>query len=116
MAFDFIVKLSEEFKKIRGRWRFYAKVIKKIAREYFNDDLEAVYVFGSTVRGDFGPLSDIDVAVVLRREAGEWDRAKFRSLVRKTLGDLSPFEIHIMTRDEWEEWYRRFVKDDFVKI
>ena len=116
MAFGFSVRLSRELKRFRDEWRRHARTIRRIAEESFGDDLEAVYVFGSTIRGDYGVLSDIDVAIVLKEDVDDETRARFRSLIRRSLGNLHPFEIHIMSRDEWEGWYLRFVGPDFVEV
>lgn len=91
-------------------------MIKDLARRFFGENLVAVYVFGSTVRGDYRVLSDIDLAVVLKRDVDVETRCKFRALVRDKLGDLHPFEIHIISRDVWSNWYLRFVKKDYVEI
>jgi len=116
MAFEFTIRVSNEYKKFRNNWRKYAGLIKELGKEFFRDNLVVVYVFGSTVRGDYRILSDIDVAVVLKENVDEFQRAKFRSLVRKKLGRLNPFEIHIITNDEWKNWYSKFIKGEFVEF
>ncbi len=116
MGFEFILKLSRSYSEFRSRWRDYAEIIKELAKEFFKGDLIAVYVFGSTVRGDYKALSDIDIAIVLKHDVDELLRAKFRSLVRKRLGKLHPFEIHIITESIWEGWYGRFVGRDYIRI
>lgn len=56
----------------------------------------SVYVFGSVIEGKDKPMSDVDVAVVLRDGAGEEERMRLYKKVRKNFG-LHPFEIHIVT-------------------
>ncbi len=116
MAFEFSLKLSRRYEEFRRRWRDYAEVIKGLAKEFFKENFLSTYVFGSTVRGDYRALSDIDVAIVLKRDVDEFVRVKFRSLVRERLSKVHPFEIHIITEDEWRNWYRRFIKEDYVEI
>ena len=87
-----------------------------MSEEYFGQNLYGVYVFGSIVRGDYKPLSDIDIAIVLYKEVDEFSRAKFRGLVRNRIGRVHPFQIHILTKDEWGNWYMRFVGQDYCKI
>ncbi len=115
MGFEFSVRLSEEFRRFRAEWRKYASIIRNAAEEFFGENLKAVYVFGSTIGGDFRPLSDVDIAIVLKREVDEVTRARFRSVVRGLFGNLHPFEIYVLAQKEWE-WYRRFVKRNFVEI
>ena len=116
MAFEFTLELAEKYREFRKGWRRYAEVIKELGKQYFKKNFVGVYVFGSTVRGDYRPLSDIDVAVVLIEDVGERDRAGFRSIIRKKLGDLHPFEVHIITEADWRGWYRRFVKENYFRV
>ncbi|MGI8426535.1 MAG: type VII toxin-antitoxin system MntA family adenylyltransferase antitoxin, partial [Actinomycetota bacterium] len=37
-------------------------------------DVLVAYLFGSRSRGAWGPLSDVDVAVLLRPDSDPWDR------------------------------------------
>jgi len=116
MAFEFALELSRRYREFRSRWRNYAKVIKELASEFFGENLVAVYVFGSVVRGDYRALSDVDTAVVLKQDVDECLRARFRSLVRGRLGRMHPFEIHVVTEGMWEGWYKRFVGKDYVEV
>lgn len=116
MSFNTLIDIVRRYSEFRLRWREYATVIKGLAQEFFRDKFLKLYIFGSTVRGDYRPLSDIDVAIVLREYVDEWMRARFRCLVNKRLGMVNPFEIHIVTEDEWMRWYRRFIKEDYVVL
>ncbi len=68
------------------------------------------------MRGDYKPLSDIDIAIVLYRGVDEWTRVRFRKVVRRLSGMVNPFEIHILSWDEWENWYKRFINGWYVRI
>ncbi len=116
MGFDFMIELARKYEYYRRNWRKYVEVIKNLAREYFGENFVAVYVFGSFIRGDYKPLSDIDVAVILSKEVDEWSRARFRLLVRREIGSIHPFEIHIVTDDVWRNWFSRFVKKDYIEV
>jgi len=116
VAFDYTVALSKKYEEFRKRWRKYARVIKELAEAVFKGNLHAVYVFGSTVRGDYRALSDIDVAVVLKEDVHDWIRVRFRSLIRERLGRVHPFEVHLVTREKWVNWYLRFIKEDFTEV
>ncbi len=89
--------------------------IRDLARERFGPGVR-VYLFGSTLRGDHGPLSDIDVAVVLDREPTESERAAFRAELRERLGLFHPFEVHVVSEESWRGWYLRFVKGECREV
>ncbi len=66
------------------KWKEYVEVIKEIARKFLEEKIVKPCVFGSTIKGNFGSLSDIDVAVVLMEDEDEWGRARFKAeVVRK---------------------------------
>ncbi len=44
--------------------------------DLYGDRLDRIVLFGSRARGDFGPDSDYDVAVFLRRIDGFWDEVR----------------------------------------
>ncbi|OYT38517.1 MAG: hypothetical protein B6U89_05700 [Desulfurococcales archaeon ex4484_58] len=116
MALDYMFEVVKKYEYYRRNWRKYVEVIKEIASKYFGENLASIYVFGSFIRGDYKPLSDIDVAIVLFREVDEWSRARFRLLVKREIGLINPFEIHIITADLWKNWFLRFVKKDYIEI
>jgi predicted nucleotidyltransferase len=59
--------------------------LKAVLHEVVGDDVKAVIVFGSVGRGQPGPDSDIDLAVIA---AKGWDeRARIEDLVRVRLGN-----------------------------
>ncbi|MEM0017690.1 MAG: nucleotidyltransferase domain-containing protein [Candidatus Korarchaeum sp.] len=116
MGFEFTLELARRFREFRRDWRSHAELIRELAFELFGENLVGVYVFGSTIRGDHGALSDIDVAVVLKEVVDEESRARLMSLVRRRLGAPHPFELHVITEREWVDWYSRFVKGEFVEV
>ena len=102
-------KTSESFQRYRDKLDSHLKLIKAVGEEFFGE--VDVYLFGSTVRGENRPLSDIDVAVVLERRPSLDERMRFLTRLRDLLGTFHPFEIHVIGRKEWEGWYRRFVRE-----
>jgi len=116
MVYRFMIELVQIFREYRDRWREYASIINKLSEDYFGQHFYGVYVFGSIVRGDIKPLSDIDIAMVLCKGVDEFSRAKFRGLGRNRIGRVHPFQIHILTKDEWDNWYMRFVGQNYCKI
>lgn len=62
---------------------------------------EAIYLFGSHARGEAGPDSDLDIAVVVP-EAAE-SRYRRSVLARSLVGDIHvPKDIVVFTCAEWE--------------
>jgi len=104
-----IVRRFEKFKNKR-----YLEEIKKIAEEIFREKLDRVIIFGSYVKGNMRPLSDIDVAIILKEQANEEERLRFYKEVNRRFG-IHPFEFHIITKEEWENWYKRFIKE-YVEV
>ncbi len=116
MSFIEIAKRSAEtVEKYRKKLEVHLRTIRKVAVEYFGPDVR-IYLFGSVLRGNYGPQSDIDVAVVLKRRPSVEERVAFRSRIREELGLFHPFEIHIVSEDEWRGWYGRFLKGEWREI
>ena len=62
---------------------------------------EAVYLFGSHARGEAGPDSDLDIAVIVPESVESRYRRSVRA--RSVVGDIHvPKDIVVFTRDEWE--------------
>jgi len=91
---------------VENAWDYLAK-IKRACRRL--DDSCEVVVFGSFVKGDVRPDSDIDVLVITRLAESPLERGKlFRAIVEE-VGLDGPFEVHIVTRDEYERLYKKFI-------
>ncbi len=112
---DVQLDIVKRFKELRKNYMENVRKIKNVAKRIFDNRFVAVYVFGSVISGKTHPMSDVDVAIILSEEVCEEERIKLYKEVRKMFG-LHPFEIHILTVNEWEKWYRKFVKDNFIKI
>ncbi|BCU69875.1 nucleotidyltransferase domain-containing protein [Stygiolobus caldivivus] len=84
----------------------YLKKIKEVATSI--DPHARVILFGSYVRGDFRPDSDIDVLVITDVK-DEWDRLKVYHEVNKAIGNPNPFEVHVVNEKEYKEWYSKFI-------
>jgi uncharacterized protein len=59
------------------------------------DDVVAAYLFGSLARGQAGPLSDIDIAVLLTPELGEQAAVERQLDLMVALDDLDPREMQV---------------------
>lgn len=93
---------------------FFAKKIKSRAQELLGK--VEVYLFGSIVRGDYTPSSDIDILIVTETKVPPEERGKIRAEILKSVGFFSPFEIHLITRPIFENWYKKFIKENYIKI
>lgn len=109
---DIQMEVVRKFEEFRKDFIEHARKIKEIALEIFGD--ANVYVFGSVVRGECHPMSDVDVAVVVSKDICEEERINFYRKIRKEFGILHPFEIHILSRKEWRV-YEKFTKNS-IKI
>ncbi len=91
----------------------YAREIKNLLSKRLKDF--EIYVFGSVVRGDYSVgLSDIDVAIVSDEFESRDKKFEIYDLLFERYFD-TPFEFHLLTKKGWK-FYRRFIRDDLVKI
>jgi predicted nucleotidyltransferase len=79
-------------------------MFERSARQSYGDDLLKVFLFGSRARGDAGPDSDVDVAVVLDRISDRrWERDRLADIayeaIIETYIDVQALPI---SHDEWE--------------
>ena len=72
---------------------------KKLEEEQY--PISAVYLFGSAVKGTINPWSDIDVAVVSRRVAENYDEGRFALWRFRRDVDLR-IEPHGFSPEDWE--------------
>ena len=112
---DLQIGIVRKFKEMRKNYLKYAKIIKETAEKHFDNFID-LYVFGSVVKGEEHPMSDVDLAVVLSENVDEEKRIDFYRKVREKIGVVHPFEIHVLSKREWETWYKKFVKDDYVRV
>jgi len=108
--FDLLKKRAQERKHYLDNLDKYLKIVK----EFFEEKLGEIeiYLFGSILRDDFGPNSDIDILVISKNTpAFSYERSKLIAELKRKIGFVNPFEIHIITPDEYEEWYSKFIKE-----
>ena len=111
---DLLIERKKERNKYVKNWLKYAKKIKKIAQENLAKDVK-VYVFGSVIKGSFGPKSDIDIMIVSEKFKDPQKRSKFGGeLLRK--GFCQPFEFHFITPEVFKNWYKKFIKNNILEI
>ncbi|MCD6535830.1 MAG: nucleotidyltransferase domain-containing protein [Thaumarchaeota archaeon] len=104
---DLLIEDAEERKRFFEDFLRYAEKVKEVVRR--RDPNAKIIVFGSVVRGDVRPDSDIDLLIITDLAEKLDERIRLRMEIMKILGEGSPFEIHIITAEEYENWYRRFI-------
>ena len=104
---DLLIEDAEERKRFFEDFLRYAEKVKEVVRR--RDPNARIIVFGSVVRGDVRPDSDIDLLIITDMAEKLDERIKLRMEIMRILGEGSPFEIHIITAEEYENWYRRFI-------
>ncbi len=105
-------RLRERAKIVRN-WRRQAEKIAEAAVRVLGEEVR-VYAFGSIIKGDATPSSDIDLLIVVPGPVSSL-RARTKILLRVEkaagLGDLHPFEIHIVDSDEAASYFRHAGKN-----
>ena len=104
-----LLRIVQEKERIFRNYREYGRRLKEAFREVLGDEGVRILVFGSVVRGNYSPLSDLDVLVVSRR-AGEVRYGEAVERVERRLGErLVGVEFHLVTPEVFEGWYRKFL-------
>lgn len=109
-------KIVERKKKYFEKVDFYLKKIKKIVQEILGKEAKVI-LFGSIVRGEWGPNSDIDVLIVSDKLSQNWsENLWIKQKIKSLIGFFSPFQIHLARPEEFENWYQKFIKKDYKEI
>ncbi|MCS7151641.1 MAG: nucleotidyltransferase domain-containing protein [Endomicrobia bacterium] len=108
-------KVLEEKKKYFENIEFYANKIKQIAVELLGT--ARVLVFGSVVKKNYTPLSDIDILIISENLSTNWQENRhIRTEIKKRIGSFSPFQLHLVRPEEFECWYKRFIKEEYIEV
>ena len=110
---DLLIEDAEKRRRCFENYLRYAEKVKALVRR--KDPNARIMVFGSVVRGDVRPDSDIDLLIITEIAENLEERIGLRMEIMKILGEGSPFETHIITAEEYESWYRRFI-DRFLEL
>ena len=95
----------------------YPKHIKRIksrAKKILGD--VKVIVFGSIVKGEYTPMSDIDILIISENiPSNIIEQAEIKA---KLLKGFKPgiFQIHLVKNEEYTNWYRNFIKGDQIEF
>jgi predicted nucleotidyltransferase len=112
---EILKEIWEQKRKYFENYRKYCEEIKKISLEILGE--ARLIIFGSIIKGNWGPKSDIDVLVISDRLPVDWEaRRLVREKIKLNLPMFAPFQIHLATTKEYENWYEKFIKDDYKEI
>lgn len=112
---EIIKEIWNEKKRYFEDYKRYAEIIKDKAKELLGD--AKVIVFGSVVRDDYTPASDIDILIISDNLPDDQEkRAELRTQIKSSVGRPNPFQIHLITPEEFEKTYKSFIKEDFEEI
>ena len=102
-------------KKYFENYLAWSQKIKKEAEKLLSP--VKVLVFGSVVKGDWGPNSDIDILIISDKLSKNWEKNTiFKVKIKSKIDPFSPFQIHLARPEEYERWYKNFIKDDYIVI
>ena len=110
---DLLIENAEKRKEYFANFVKYAEKVKEVVKRLDPD--ARVIIFGSVVRGNVRPDSDIDLLIITRIAENLYERIKLRIRIMEILGEESPFELHIVSVEEYENWYRKFI-DQFIEL
>jgi len=111
---DFLIEKKQREKRYFKDYLFWAKELKKEAQKNLKD--VKVFLFGSIVRSEAEPGSDIDILIVSPDLKDSEQRSKIRTKIFKKTGLGSPFEIHLITPKDYQDWYGHFIKKEKIEI
>jgi predicted nucleotidyltransferase len=113
---DLLIERQKRKERYFKNWRFYLKRIKREAKKILGKKTK-VFLFGSFVKGNFRPESDIDVLIVSENLPENFNEiAKIMTKIKSKVGIFSPFQLHFAKPEEFESWYKKFIKRDFLEI
>lgn len=105
---------NQKSRKYFQDYIFYAKEIKKIVKKILVD--AKILIFGSVVRQDLHPDSDIDILIISSKIPDDlFEQAEIKIKIKNEFPD-APFEFHLVTPQQYEYWYKHFIKNDYIEI
>jgi len=104
---DILIEKRRKEEKFFVNYLDWAKKIKKEAEK--NLGKVKVFLFGSIIKGEAEPGSDIDILIISPKLKSSDKKSEIRDKLSEKLGIFSPFEIHLITPEEYQGWYRNFI-------
>lgn len=111
---DILIELKNENEKYFREPIKYVSLIKQKAEKLFGKQIRT-FLFGSTVKGNFTPLSDIDVLVMVPGLKPGLHNHEIVHL-KEDFETGAPFSIILCNENQFEEWFRPFILDKFVEV
>ncbi len=112
--YKILAERNQKAKKYFQDCIFYAKEVKKLAEKFFKN--VKVLIFGSVVRNNYRPDSDIDILIISPEvPEGVFNQAEIKVKIKEKFLD-APFELHLVTPEQYETWYKGFIKDDYIEV
>jgi len=110
-AVDLALESYKHKEKYFKNWRSISRKIKKVLVKFLEDKKLRVIVFGSVVRGNFTPLSDIDLLIVSEKVKPTLEEiVMIRRKIKECLNDpYPPLEIHVASPKLFRNWYKKFI-------
>jgi len=106
---DISLNLQKERRKYFENYKVHCRKIKERAKSISGK--VKILVFGSIIKNEYQPTSDIDVLIVSGNLPHNFDtRAKNKTEIKSKIGSFSPFQIHLSTPEEFDNWYKNFLK------
>jgi hypothetical protein len=112
--YEIVLKEARERQRYLQNYQKYVKQIKKRAKALLGE--VKVIVFGSILKGNYNPMSDIDILVVSKKAPSNiMDQARIKA---KLLKGFKPgiFQIHLVSEEEYEGWYKAFIKGNEMEF
>ena len=106
-----IMTAYRHFKSLEN-YKEIAEKVKQIILSKWPD--AELYIFGSTVKGNYTATSDIDILIVLDDRPGREEEYMLKAEVYARID--APIELHVASRSEFERWYKKFIGKDLVRI
>jgi len=108
--FDLLIERKKNRDKYLNNMDYYLKIIKGFFKKELGD--VEIFLFGSFLRDDFGPNSDVDILVISKNAPeNSYGKAKLVAKLKERIGFVNPFEFHIVTPRIYNEWYSFFIKE-----
>ena len=114
---DLLIERKKQNEKYFLKPVLYTGMIKKRAEELFGKNIRT-FLFGSIVKGNFTPLSDIDVLVVAPGVKPVLNSDKMNKIVymKKDFEIDAPFSIILCNEKQYEDWFHPFILDKYTEV
>ena len=98
------IKIAKRKKRLFENYEKIGREMKKVLEKILGE--VRVIIFGSVVKGDYTPLSDLDILIVTEKNV---NYGELIEKIEEELGDLTGVEIHLVTPEVFERWYKKFL-------